>query len=594
MAGSIFDAPAFCANLFFPRAEARPCPPGARDVAVEVSPGVRLHARIHDAPSASVAVLLFHGNGELVADYDTLAGSFHAASASLAVVDYRGYGRSGGKPTLRSCLTDAPRVLDALAPLLVRREPHATVPLPLVVMGRSLGSACAAELGARLPRAAAGFVLESGFTDLHAFVRRRGIDAPGVITERDLRDFEPLPKLGASTAPLLVLHGELDEHIAPDEARAAWGASAAADKRIVLLPGCGHGDVSGHPTYWQELARFLTHVARSADRRAGSLVTQALGDALGFLVEGQPPEICAHFAAEVFAGEQAPDRTRGPFAFGQYSDDTQLARELALSLASTRAWSPDDFARRLARLFATGTIVGRGRATEAAARRLLAGAAWHEAGEPAPSAGNGAAMRAAPVGLRYADAAERLRVADEQARITHLDARSRAAAILVADVVAGAVSGAWDGPANAERFEQLAARVSALDPVLAQGVRHMPAWLAGKRERAAAEIARVASPPSGSPHRIEAWPGISPFATPSALYALYAFARSPGDAAEVLRTSVCVGGDVDTVAAMAGAMVGAAVGLGGLEPRLRRWAARLQDQGSFGLPELVALGHALA
>jgi ADP-ribosylglycohydrolase len=54
-----------------------------------------------------------------------------------------------------------------------------------------------------------------------------------------------------------------------------------------------------------------------------------------------------------------------------------------------------------------------------------------------------------------------------------------------------------------------------------------------------------------------------------------------------------VGGDVDTVAAMAGAMVGSAVGLGRLGPRLTRWAEHLEDQGTFGFRELVALGHAL-
>ena len=43
---------------------------------------------------------------------------------------------------------------------------------------------------------------------------------------------------------------------------------------------------------------------------------------------------------------------RGSFGFGQYSDDTQLARELALSLATGR-FVPEDFAARVAALFAT-------------------------------------------------------------------------------------------------------------------------------------------------------------------------------------------------------------------------------------------------
>jgi ADP-ribosylglycohydrolase len=70
--------------------------------------------------------------------------------------------------------------------------------------------------------------------------------------------------------------------------------------------------------------------------------------------------------------------------------------------------------------------------------------------------------------------------------------------------------------------------------------------------------------------------------------------RSPKEPEQVLQRSVSVGGDVDTVAAMAGAMVGAAVGLEGLGPRLRAWAARLTDRGAFGQSELIALAHSLA
>src|SRR5699024_10600078 len=135
------------------------------------------------------------------------------------------------------------------------------------------------------------------------------------------------------------------------------------------------------------------------DGRAGSLVAQALGDALGFLVEGHPPEECAAYARDVFSRDDPPRTPRGRFRFGQYSDDTQLARELALSLAATTGrhglwrWPrrtagprfvPQDFAARVAALFANEKIVGRGRATQKAADRLIDGVPWDRAGEPSP------------------------------------------------------------------------------------------------------------------------------------------------------------------------------------------------------------------
>jgi ADP-ribosylglycohydrolase len=332
-------------------------------------------------------------------------------------------------------------------------------------------------------------------------------------------------------------------------------------------------------------------IPRPFESGAGCMVAQALGDALGFLVEGQHPAICQVFVGEVLGAPDPPSRTRGPFAFGQYSDDTQLARELGLSLVARGGWDPNDFAERVGRLFAEDTIVGRGRATEAAARRILAGVPWDQAGEPSPSAGNGAAMRAAPVGLFFADPADRVRVADEQARVTHLDPRSRTAAILVADVVALALRG-WQG--DREGLAWLASRVQALDPTLAHCLAvEMPRWVE-RADDPAAEIACAGDPPVGSAHQFERWHGISPFATPSVLYALYAFLSAPLQPEEVLARSVAVGGDVDTVAAMAGAMAGARSGLSGLGPRLTRWAGCLNDRGHFGPMHLAGLGGALA
>src|SRR5262249_38285382 len=151
----------------------------------------------------------------------------------------------------------------------------------------------------------------------------------------------------------------------------------------------------------------------------------------------------------------------------------------------------------------------------AAARKLIAGVPWDRSGEPPPIAGNGGAMRAGPVGLRYDDPAERMRVADEHARVTHTDPRARPAAVLAADVVKDALAregSALDEIGSAAWCEALAARVRSLDPALADGVCRLPAWLAGSEEDAAAQIAKTGAVSSD----FQEWHGISPFATPSA------------------------------------------------------------------------------
>jgi pimeloyl-ACP methyl ester carboxylesterase len=233
---SVFDSPAFNDALFFPRPDVTPPPTGAVDRFVDV-PGARLHVRIHPGPAP--VLLLFHGNGEVVADYDDTAARFAEAGARLAVTDFRGYGASTGAPCLRDALADAAAVLAAVA--------------PRVVMGRSLGGNCAAELCQTARADVRGYVFESAAMDLVGLVARRGIAA--TLTEDDRRTFDPLPKLARCTTPTLFLHGERDTLIHPVEAER--GHAAVPGSSLVWIPDRGHNDLSSSPRYWDALAGFL-------------------------------------------------------------------------------------------------------------------------------------------------------------------------------------------------------------------------------------------------------------------------------------------------------------------------------------------------
>ena len=120
-------------------------------------------------------------------------------------------------------------------------------------------------------------------------------------------------------------------------------------------------------------------------RYSGSLIGQCLGDALGFVVEGEPPEVCSEYVEGTLRAGRIEEGGRAPFPFGQYSDDSQLARELMQSYAERGRFDPRDYACRIAMIFVENRIVGRGRATEQAAWRLAAGVPWDEAGTPSPS-----------------------------------------------------------------------------------------------------------------------------------------------------------------------------------------------------------------
>ena len=322
----------------------------------------------------------------------------------------------------------------------------------------------------------------------------------------------------------------------------------------------------------------------TADRLAGALLGQALGDALGFVVEAQPPEIAQDYVDNWVRTGRAMERSHPQYPFGQYSDDTQLARELLRSVRERGGWHPDAFAERLAALFRDRLDVGAGQGTRSAALRLLMGVPWSESGTPAPYAGNGSAMRAGPLGLLFAEFDPMARAAREQSRITHLDPRCAAAAVAVARTVSIAARRQTIG---ADKFLlELARAVEDDAPEFSKAIQELRGWITLAPAAAARHVHE-----SGLDPAHPRWQGISAFVIPSVLWSLYAFLRSPDDYHETICTAIAVGGDTDTMAAIAGAISGARVGVEGLPRELLGY---LTDQGAWRAGELEELARSCA
>ncbi|MFO0669034.1 MAG: alpha/beta hydrolase [Polyangiaceae bacterium] len=254
---SIFDSRDFNERLFFPRDDDAPTPAGARDLALQMEDGVALHARFHPAPDARVTFVVFHGNGEIVADYDPQAALYRdVVGASLAVLDFRGYGRAGarrrtGRDRRRRAVGPCARV--ALADVIERT--------PLIVLGRSLGGACAAEVAGTSPCPADAIVMESAGAFPRTLIERRGLTPPTSFTEEEARLFDPRPKLARAAVPVLVLHGARDTIIPADEAHATFAALTTPRRTLVLVPGRDHNDVAHDAAYWNALRDFAASIA---------------------------------------------------------------------------------------------------------------------------------------------------------------------------------------------------------------------------------------------------------------------------------------------------------------------------------------------
>lgn len=356
--------------------------------------------------------------------------------------------------------------------------------------------------------------------------------------------------------------------------------------------GTGLGDVLAQyalPDVAWPMPRGAAESETVRDLYRGCLVWGAAGDALGRPAEGRSPAALRVRFGESGLRDYVPWRGYRGGPRGTITDDTQLTMEVARSLVATGgALQAEELSARLIAWLPLGRGVGQ--ATREAVERLKHGAAWWEAGAAIHSAGNGAAMRAAPVGLRWAMAAEPtqlLRDAVLSALPTHTHPVGVAGAVVIAAGVAWCVRTALAGQrCEPEAFvDFVCAAIQGLEPEPT-----MERKPGGRPVRLGERIAELpALLDWKEPEEVFAYTHNGAFALESVPAALYCFLRAPDDPAEVILTAVHAGYDADTVASMAGNLVGAVAGARRLERDAPTWWEDLEDR-----QELVRLADQLA
>ena len=216
---------------------------GAEDVWLRAADGVKLHAWWVAAPGARRATVFFHGNAGNVSHRGAHLREIAAAGSSVLAVDYRGYGRSEGKPSEKGLYADGDAAYDWLA----------TKDLPIVIQGESLGSAVAVDVASRRP--CAGLVLEAPFSSARAVAARVLPVLGGLL----IWSYDSKSKIKRVTVPLLILHGNQDEVIDYSLGRDLF-AAANAPKEHWTVEGAHHNDLleRAGPRYREKLAQFYS------------------------------------------------------------------------------------------------------------------------------------------------------------------------------------------------------------------------------------------------------------------------------------------------------------------------------------------------
>jgi pimeloyl-ACP methyl ester carboxylesterase len=247
-------------RIFYPRRDPHGRPPlGAEDHSFPVEPGIEIGGRFYLAAPAGPHLLFFHGNGEIAADYDEAGAIYNQLGISLLAIDYRGYGRSQGNPSVVSLLPDALAVCDQTLEWLRERQRTG----PFLVMGRSLGSAPAIEVAYRRKDKIAALILDSAFAHSLPLLDLIGIpvEALGLREEDGFRNYE---KIVFISKPTLLIAGQRDELIPPTESETLLQNSGAHRKELVLVPGAGHNDLFDRcgKGYFDLVFRFVKPLMR--------------------------------------------------------------------------------------------------------------------------------------------------------------------------------------------------------------------------------------------------------------------------------------------------------------------------------------------
>ena len=245
---SVLDRPEVLMFLFHPRPEPRPWKasesgpqeliPGQKNHLIAVEEDVVIGARFHMAEKSGCNILFFHGNGEIVADYDDFAPIFNQMGINFLAADYRGYGQSTGKPTVTGMMRDCHVIFDYVQKWLQENN----YPGPLIAMGRSLGSASVLELSFHYQDRLDALIVESGFAYAGPLLRLLGID-PQTLGFKEEAGFRNIDKIGQFKKPTLIIHAEFDHIIPLSDGKALFEASPSPNKTMLEIPGANHNDI---------------------------------------------------------------------------------------------------------------------------------------------------------------------------------------------------------------------------------------------------------------------------------------------------------------------------------------------------------------
>lgn len=200
------------------------------DVTFRTADGVTLTGWFVPLGGADATVLFFHGNAGNISHRLHTIDLLHRLGFAVFIIDYRGYGKSEGKPSEQGLYRDADAAWEYLT------ATRGVRPESIVLMGRSLGGAVAIDLAAR--KSPGVLVVESTFSTMAELAKLHYPYFPIKLLLRE--KYDSIGQIGSVRCPVLILHGTGDELVPIDLGRSLF-AAAPEPKEFIETPG-GHNE----------------------------------------------------------------------------------------------------------------------------------------------------------------------------------------------------------------------------------------------------------------------------------------------------------------------------------------------------------------
>jgi fermentation-respiration switch protein FrsA (DUF1100 family) len=236
--------------IFFPDAAVPPPPGRVEERWIATGDRVRLHAWYAEAAAPAATLIWSHGNGGNIAGRAEVLLALRDRDLNVLAYDYRGYGRSTGRPSEAGVYRDACAAYDS-------ERARGVAPERIVAFGESLGGAVSIQLACERP--CAGVAVVSTFTTLADVARCHY----GAIAALARGRFESMTRVPRLRVPIFVAHGDLDEIVPFALGEMLYGA-APEPKRFFRAAGAHHNDVFASPGLLDAIAAFARFAVAEA------------------------------------------------------------------------------------------------------------------------------------------------------------------------------------------------------------------------------------------------------------------------------------------------------------------------------------------